>query len=205
MSITEIAIKRPTLVVVIFTVLAILGITCYTKLNYELIPKLSFPALSVVTIYPGASANEVESSVTKKLEDALSSLENVKSMQSTSQEGLSSISIELESSADANLAVQDAQRKINAMVASLPTGVKSPSINKFSSDEMPVIKLGVTAKIAPTKLYLLTDNQIKSQLSKLNGVGQVSLIGGNEREIKININKSKLDAYKITISQIYRA
>ena len=177
MSITEIAIKRPTLVVVIFTVLALLGITCYTNLNYELIPKLSFPALSIVTSYPGASANEVESSVSKKLEDALSSLENVKSMQTTSQEGLSSITIELESSADANLAVQDAQRKINAMVANLPTGVKSPSINKFSSDEMPVIKFGVTAKIAPTKLYLLTDNQIKSQLSKLKGVGQVSLIG----------------------------
>jgi len=205
MSITEIAIKRPTLVVVIFTVLAILGITCYNSLNYELIPKLSFPALSITTTYPGASANEVESSVSKKLEDALSSLENVKSMQTTSQEGLSSITIELESSADANLAVQDAQRKINAMVAELPTGVKSPSINKFSSDEMPIIKFGVTAKIAPTKLYLLTDNQIKSQLSKLKGVGQVSLVGGNEREIKININKNKLDAYKITISQVYQA
>lgn len=205
MSITEIAIKRPTLVVVIFTVLALLGITSYTKLNYELIPKLSFPALSITTTYPGASANEVESSVTKELEDALSSLENVKSMQSTSQEGLSSITIELESSADANLAVQDAQRKINSMVANLPTGVKSPSINKFSSDEMPVIKFGVTAKMDPTKLYLLTDNQIKSQLSKLNGVGQVTLVGGNEREIKININKHKLDAYKITISQVYQA
>jgi hydrophobic/amphiphilic exporter-1 (mainly G- bacteria), HAE1 family len=205
MSITEIAIKRPTLVVVIFAVLAILGITCYTNLNYELIPKLSFPSLSITTIYPGASANEVESSVSKKLEDALSSLENVKSIQTTSQEGLSSITIELESNADANLALQDAQRKINAMAANLPSGVKSPSINKFSSDEMPVIKFGVTAKIAPTKLYLLADNQIKSQLSKLKGVGQVSLVGGNEREIKININKNKLDAYKITISQVYQA
>lgn len=205
MSITEIAIKRPTLIVVIFSVLAILGVTCYTQLNYELIPKLSFPTLSITTTYPGASANEVESSVTKKLEDALSSLENVKNIQSTSQEGQSSITIELESNADANLAVQDAQRKINAVVANLPTGAKTPSINKFSSDEMPVIKLGVTSKIAPTKLYLLTDNQIKSQLSKLKGVGQVTLVGGNEREIRINVNKSKLDAYKITISQIYNA
>jgi hydrophobic/amphiphilic exporter-1 (mainly G- bacteria), HAE1 family len=205
MSITEIVIKRPTLVVVVFSVLAILGVTCYTKLNYELIPKLSFPALSIVTIYPGASANEVESSVTKKLEDALSSLEKVKSMQSTSQEGASSITIELESNADANIAVQDAQRKINVIMATLPTGAKTPSINKFSSDEMPVIKLGVTAKIAPTKLYLLTDNQVRSQLSKLNGVGQVTLVGGNEREIRINVNKSKLDAYKIAISQIYQA
>ena len=205
MSITEIVIKRPTLVVVVFSVLAILGITSYTKLNYELIPKLSFPALSIVTSYPGASANEVESSVTKKLEDALSSLENVNSIKSTSQEGLSTISIELESDANANLAVQDAQRKINAVLANLPTGAKSPSISKFSSDEMPVIKLGVTSKTAPTILYLLTENQIKPQLSKLKGVGEVSLVGGNKREIKININKSKLDAYKITISQIYQA
>jgi hydrophobic/amphiphilic exporter-1 (mainly G- bacteria), HAE1 family len=205
MSITEVAIKRPTLVVVIFTVLAILGILSYSKLNYELIPKFNFPAISIVTSYPGASANEVESSVTKKLEDALSSLEDVKSMQSTSQEGLSSITIELESNADANLAVQDAQRKINALSANLPTGVKAPSISKFSSDELPVIKLGVSAQIAPTKLYLLTENQIKSQLSKIKGVGQVSLVGGNEREIKINIDKRKLDAYKITISQVYQA
>jgi len=205
MSLTEIAIKRPTLIVVIFTVLTILGITCYKQLNYALIPKLSFPALSVATSYPGASADEVESSVTKKLEDALSSLENVKDMKSTSQEGVSSITIELESSADANLALQDAQRKINAILSNLPDGVKTPSINKFSSDEMPVIKLGVTAKIAPTKLYTLVDNQIKSQLSKLDGVGQVTLIGGSEREIKININKQKLDAYKITVNQIYSA
>ncbi len=205
MTITEIAIKRPTLVVVIFTVLSMLGIVCYTKLNYELIPKLNFPAMSVVTSYPGASANEVESSVTKKLEDALSSLENVKNIQSVSQEGLSSITIELESNADANLAVQDAQRKINAILATLPTGVMSPSVNKFSSDEMPVLKLGVTAMMDPAKLYLLTDNQIKSQLSKINGVGQVSMVGGSEREVKINVNKSKLDAYQVSISQVWQA
>lgn len=205
MSITELVIKRPTLVVVIFTVLAILGIASYTKLNYELIPKLDFPAISITTIYPGASANEVESSVTKKLEDALSSLENVKSMQSTSLEGASSISVELESGADVNIALQDAQLKINAVLSQLPAIAKTPSINKFSSDELPVIKLGVTAKIAPEKLYLLTDNQIKSQLSKLKGVGQVSLVGGDEREIKINVNKNKIDAYKISISQIYQA
>jgi hydrophobic/amphiphilic exporter-1 (mainly G- bacteria), HAE1 family len=205
MSITEIVIKRPTLVVVIFTVLAIFGITCYTELNYDLIPKLSIPNLSIITVYPGASANEVESSVTKKLEDALSSLENVKDIQSTSQEGVSTILIEMESGADVNLELQDAQRKINVVLSQLPTGVKTPSINKISSDDLPIIKIGVTAKIAPTKLYLLTKNQIKPQLSKLKGVGQVSMVGGNEREIKININKNKIDAYKISINQIYQA
>ena len=205
MSVTEIAIKRPTLVVVVFAVLGMLGIVCYKGLNYELIPKLSVPVVSVTTVYPGASANEVESSLTKKLEDALSSLEKVKSIQSSSMEGVSSITIELESNADANLSVQDAQRKVNQILSSLPEGAKSPAINKFSSDEMPIMKLSITSKLAPTVLYKLTDDQIKSQLSKLDGIGQVTLIGGSEREIKINVDKSKLDAYKIGISQVYSA
>jgi HAE1 family hydrophobic/amphiphilic exporter-1 len=205
MSITEVAIKRPTLVVVAFAVLAILGITSYSLLNYDLIPKMNIPVVSIVTTYPGASANEVESSVTKKVEDAVSSLENIKNLYSTSQEGVSSVIIELESSADPNRALQDAQRKINAMVSQLPTGSKTPSINKFSTDEMPIIKLGVTGKMEPTKLYQLTDDEIKPQLSKINGVGQITLVGGSEREVKINVNKQKLDTYKLSISQVYQA
>jgi HAE1 family hydrophobic/amphiphilic exporter-1 len=204
MTVTELVIKRPTLVVVAFSILAILGITSYTKLNYDLIPKINIPVISVITTYPGASANEVESSVTKKVEDALSSLENVKDMQSSSQEGASSIIVELEPNADVNQAMQDAQRKVNAMVSQLPVGSKTPSINKFSTDEMPVLNLGVTGSLSPTKLYQLVDDEIKPQLSKLSGVGQVYLIGGSERQIRININKNKLDAYKISISQVYQ-
>jgi hydrophobic/amphiphilic exporter-1 (mainly G- bacteria), HAE1 family len=205
MSITEIAIKRPTLVVVIFVVLAIFGINSYTLLKYDLIPKMSFPAITVATAYPGASANDVETSVTKKLEDALSSLENIDNMQSTSQEGYSTIVIQLKSSADANQGLQDAQRKVNAVLSSLPTNAKTPSLNKFSTDDMPIMKLGVTANARPTELYQLTKDQIKSQFAKISGVGQVSLVGGNEREIKININKKKLDSYKLSIGSIYIA
>jgi hydrophobic/amphiphilic exporter-1 (mainly G- bacteria), HAE1 family len=205
MSITGLAIKRPTLVVVIFAVLTILGISCYKLLKYELMPKLSFPTISISTSYPGASANEVESSVTKKFEDVLSGLEDVDNMTSTSMEGVSTITIELTSNADADKAVESAQRKINSVLATLPDGVKSPSINKFSSDEMPVLKLGVTSNLPNTELYTLVKDHIKPQLSKLNGVGQVSLVGGEERTIRININKNKLDAYKVTVSQVYMA
>jgi hydrophobic/amphiphilic exporter-1 (mainly G- bacteria), HAE1 family len=205
MSITEIAIKRPTLVVVIFTVLGIFGISSYTRLKYDLIPKMNIPVVSVITMYPGASAAEVESSVTKKIEDALSSLENVKNMQSTSQEGASSITLELESNANTDLALQDAQRKVNAILSTLPVNAKTPALSKFSSDELPVMKLGVTANMQPTKLYQLVDDQIKSQLSKINGVGQVTLIGGYKREVKININKKKLDSYKLSIASIFQS
>lgn len=205
MSITELAIKRPTLVVVVFTVLGLLGITYFTKLNYELIPKLSMNVISITATYPGASANEVESAVTKVLEDALASLEHVKSMESTSQEGVSSISIELESDADATQVVDEAQRKVNEVLSTLPDGAGTPSISKFSTDDTPVIKLSVSGNISGSKLYDLTDDQIKSQLSKLKGVGRVSLVGGTQREIKIAVDKSKLEAYKLSISNLYSA
>jgi hydrophobic/amphiphilic exporter-1 (mainly G- bacteria), HAE1 family len=203
MSITQIAIKRSTLVVVVFAVLSTIGLVCYTMLNYDLFPKMDIPIVSIVTTYPGASASEVETSVTKKIEDALSSLENVDYMTSSSQEGVSSVVVALVSSANPAVALEDAQRKVNQILSTLPTGVKTPSLSKFSMDDMPVLKLGVRAKIADTRLYQLTKDQIKSQISKVEGVGQVTLVGGNEREIKINVSRNKLQAYKISISQLY--
>ena len=205
MSITELSIKRPTLVVVIFTVLAILGITSYRLLKYDLLPNMNMPVVSVITQYPGASAYDVESSVTKKIEDALASLENVDNMQSASQEGVSVITLNLKSGTDVDRAIENAQRKVNAILSTIPVNAKTPSLQKFSSDEIPVMKLGVTAKMKPAELYELVNDQIKSQFSKTSGVGQVSLVGGREREIKIEINKKKLDSYKISMAGIYAA
>jgi hydrophobic/amphiphilic exporter-1 (mainly G- bacteria), HAE1 family len=205
MSITQIAIKRSTLVVVIFSVLGILGFYSYTMLKYELFPKMDMPVVVLMTQYPGASANEVESNVTKNIEDALSSLENVKYMKSTSSEGVSLIIMELQAGTNINIAAQDAQRKVNAVQYQLPDAAKTPALFTFSMDDLPILKLGVSGKMPPTKLYKLTDDVIKSRLSKVDGVGQVTLLGGNQREIKINILKGKLDAYKISIAQVYAA
>jgi HAE1 family hydrophobic/amphiphilic exporter-1 len=205
MTITELAIKRSTLVVIVFTALSLLGIFCYRMLNYELIPKIDVPVVMVTTSYPGASADEVESSVTKKLEDALSALENVKNMSSSSQEGYSSITMELIANTNTDIALQDAQRKVNAVLYLLPTGAKTPSLLKFSTDEIPVLKLGVHAKMASTKLYQITKDQIKPRLSKISGVAQVTLLGGDKREIKVNVDRNKLTAYNISISNVYSA
>ena len=205
MTITELAIKRSTLVVIIFTALTLVGIFCYRMLNYELIPKIDVPVVMVTTTYPGASADEVESSVTKKLEDALSALENVKSMSSSSQEGYSSIIMELVPNTNTDIALQDAQRKVNAVLYLLPTGAKAPSLLKFSTDEIPVLKIGVHAKMESTRLYQITKDQIKPRFSKINGVAQVTLLGGDIREIKVNVDRNKLSAYHISISEVYNA
>jgi HAE1 family hydrophobic/amphiphilic exporter-1 len=205
MSITELSIKRPTLVVVIFTVLTLLGVTSYRLLKYDLLPKMNFPVVNVITVYPGASAHDVESSVTTKIEDALSSLENVDYIQATSQEGVSAISLWMKSGTNVDRAIENAQRKVNAIASDLPVNARTPSLQKFSTDELPVMKLGVTANMKPTELYQFIDDQIKPQFSKVDGVGQISLVGGREREIRIEINKKKLDAYKISMARIYGA
>ena len=113
MKLTAISIKRPSIILVVFIILTFLGITSYQKLSYELLPKFSQPIVTITAIYPGASPNEVENTVTKELEDAVSSMENVDKITASSYEGLAVIVVQLQNEADVDLSLQEAQRKIN--------------------------------------------------------------------------------------------
>lgn len=205
MNIVELSIKRPLIVFVLFTVLTLGGIGTFSMLNLNLLPKFELPMLTISTIYPGAGASEVETSVTKKIEDALSTLENLKKISSTSQEGISIISIELNEGTDANLSIQDAQRKINAIRSDLPTEVKEPSITKVSIDELPIMNVAVTSNLPASAFYDLLDKRIKPEIAKLQGVGAIKIVGGTEREIKVNIDTEKLRAYNLSILQVLQA
>ncbi|WP_321436874.1 efflux RND transporter permease subunit [uncultured Bacteroides sp.] len=204
-SIVETSLKKPLLIVVIFTVLALGGLVSYNMLNLNLLPKFQLPMLTIQTVYPGAGASEVETSVTKKMEDALSTLENLKKISSTSMEGVSVIAIELNDGADPNQAVQDAQRKINVIKSDLPTGILDPSIDKLSLDEAPIMNIAASASLSSTKFYKLVEDRIQPRLAKLHGVGSVKMTGGNEREIKVNMDANKLRAYNISPLQVLQA
>ena len=134
MTITELSIKRPTLVVVVFTVLAVLGIFGYYQLSYELLPKMSIPVVTVTTIYPGASPYEVENNVSKIIEDAVSGIDKIDNVRSTSFEGMSLVIIEFKQDANIDFVVQDASRKVNAVLAQLPTDAKQPTVSKIAFD-----------------------------------------------------------------------
>ena len=201
----ELSIKRPLLVFVLFALITLLGIVTFTMLNINLTPKISANVITISTIYPGASASEVENSVTKKIEDAISSLENIQTIKSTSQEGFEVTQVELKSNADVDISLQDAQRKINAILSELPSDVKTPTINKFSTDEMPIMQFAVSSNIEAKKFYKLVEDRIQPRLAKLQGVGQISLIGGVEREIHVNIDQSKLKSFNISILQVLQA
>lgn len=190
---------------VIFTVLTLMGLLSYFSLNYELLPKFSSPMLTISTIYPGASPNEVENTVTKKIEDAVASMENIKKITARSVEGVSIVTVELTSNADADIGLQEAQRKVNAILSDLPEDVKTPSLNKFSLDDLPIMTLAATASMDGAQLYDLIDKRIQPALSRIQGVAQVNLIGGQEREIQVNINAERLKAYNLSIMQVMQA
>lgn len=202
MKLAEISIKRPSLIIVMLAMLIIGGLFSYKQLSYELIPKFEVKVLTIITTYPGASPSEVENTVTKKIEDAVSSLENIKKVQSKSYESLSVIIIEFTNDADVDYALNDAQRKINAIRSDLPDDAEEPSLSKFSLSDLPVATMGVTANLTETELYDLVDNKIQPAFSRIPGVAQVNIIGGQEREIRVSLDPNKVEAYGLTIPQI---
>jgi len=205
MSIVETSIKKPLLIIVVVAILAIGGLVSYNMLNLNLLPKFELSIITVQTIYPGAGASEVESSVTKKLEDALSTLENLKKISSSSREGFSLVTIELSNGADPNQSVQDAQRKINVIKSQLPVEVKDPVIEKMALDEKAILNLAASSTLPTTEFYKLVEDRINPRLAKLPGVGSVKMTGGTKREIKVNIDAQKLQAYNLSVLQILQA
>lgn len=202
MTLTELSIKRPSFVIVIFSAMALLAIFGYTMLKYELLPNISIPWIVVSTVYPGASPSEVENGVTKPIEDALSGLEKVERIISSSYEGVSVISIEFNKSADVETSLQEAQRRVNQISLSLPKGIRTPVFQKISIAETPVLQIGATSNLPSREFYQLIKDQIKPTLARVDGVGQINLTGGEEREIKINLDASKLEAYNLSIAAI---
>ncbi|HTR80380.1 MAG TPA: efflux RND transporter permease subunit [Bacteroidota bacterium] len=205
MTLTELSIKRPSLIVVIFAALGVLGLYCYTQLKYELLPKISSPYVTITTIYPGASPNEVQTSVTKLIEDAVSGIDKVSAVYATSSEGVSFVNIEFLQSADVNVALQDAQRKVNEISYNLPDGAKTPTVTKFALDELPVMRMGATSSMPSREFYQFLKDRIQPRLSKVPGVAQITLVGGDQREIRINVDAQKLRSYGLSILQVVQA
>ncbi|MBL7825043.1 MAG: efflux RND transporter permease subunit, partial [Saprospiraceae bacterium] len=205
MNLTAISIKRPSLVIVGFAVLTFMGVASYFKLPIELVPKFSPPVVTIITIYPGASPSEVENSVSKPIEDAISSVEGIDQIQVGSQENSSFIAVEFEQTVDLDKVVQEMQRKINQLQATLPKEVRTPVINKFALDELPILKLAVSANLTGTDFYDLVKNRVVAEISQVKGVAQVSILGGEEREIKINISSTRLEQYGLSLLQVAQA
>lgn len=203
MTLTELSIKRPSFIIVIFSILIGGGILSYNQLSYELLPDFSPPLLTVTTTYPGASPSTVESQVSKPLEDALSGLENISEVTSFSLDNASIVLLEYKASADVDVALEDAQRKINNVLNNLPDDASTPVVAKIEPNASPVLQVSAVAKNMDERAFMeLMDDQILPQIKQTKGVAEVQVIGGERRAFRVNVDKDKMKAYGISLAQI---
>ena len=205
-SITELSIKKPKLIVVIFLILALFGIVSYNKMGYELFPKIDAGLLIINTVYPGASPEEIETQVTKKIEDNLASLENIKRIRSTSYENFSNVVVELNKGTDVDFALEDCQRKLNTVLSELPDNARTPTISKVLSDAFPVLKYSISYNIpSNVELTQFLKDKVIPKISSVKGVSSVVLSGLEEKAIRVNVNADKLKAYNLSILKVTKA
>jgi len=202
MSIYSSSVKRPVTTILIFVALMVIGLYSLVKLPVDLYPEIELPFVTVLTTYPGASASDIESNITRPLEDALNSVSNLKELTSTSSDGLSVVFLNFEYGSNLDEAMNDIRSNLNFVTRILPEGSEDPTIIKFNSSMMPIIFYAITANESYTGLEKILDEKIVNPLNRIEGVGNVSLSGVPGRRIYVDIDPRKMEAYNLTIEQI---
>ncbi len=204
MNIYKTSVKNPITTIILFVAIAIFGLVSLSRLGIDLFPDIESNAMMVMTTYPGASAEDIENNVTRPVENVVNGVDHLKDITSQSKENISVVSLEFEWGYDLDILANDVRDKLD-MLSTLPDGVSQPIIFKFSSDMMPVLMVGVTAKESMAGLYKILDDQIVTPLARVDGVGTVSIAGIPQREIQVYCNPNKLEAYNLSIEQISAA
>ncbi len=202
MSLYSASVKRPITTLLCFVTVIILGLFSLSKLPIDLYPDIDTNTLMVVTMYPGASAKDIEQNVTKPLENTLNSVEHLKHITSTSRENTSIITLEFEYGYDIDVLTNDVRDKIEMVKSVLPDGSENPIIFKFSSDMIPICLLSVQANESMPGLYKILDENVANPLARIDGVGSVSISGAPKREIHVYVDPNRLEAYNLTVEQI---
>lgn len=205
MNITQISIKRPSLIIVLFGLLALLGIIGFSNLSYELMPDFNQPVVVIKTMYPGAEPEEVESSVSKKLEDALSNLEGVDFLTTKSLPNASIVIASMKYGTNLDKTMQDAQRYIDNIKKDLPQDILSPVLSKVSPNDLPIMQISATSNMAPTIFYQQMKDDYLPQLQQIKGVAEITLLGGEEREVQVKVDQEKLKLYNVSLLQVSEA
>lgn len=204
MKIYETAVKNPVGTSLVSIGLVLIGLMFYQQLPVDLFPEIELNMVSVMTSYPGAGPDDIESNVTRPLENVLNSTENLEEISSVSKDNVSVIMLEFEWGSDMNAIMNDVRDKVDLVSGALPDGTNDPMIIKFSSDMAPVMILSATARESSDALYKILDEQIVAPLNRIQGVGTVALSGAPQREVQVNVIPAKLEAYNISLEQIAR-
>jgi HAE1 family hydrophobic/amphiphilic exporter-1 len=205
MNIAKFSINNPVLITMLMVAAVVVGLLSFTQLPVDLLPNISIPVVAISTVYPGAGAADVERSITKPIEDAVISLNGVDTVTSTSQENVSLVTIQFTLETDAQKAAQDVQERINAIRGSFPRDALSPTVQRFDLSALPIISLGVSdasGSMRPEQLRRFVDDTVKSRLERIDGVAQVGVTGGLQRQIQVQLNLDALRARRLSPAQV---
>ena len=208
MAIYKTAIKNPVTTLLVLVAVMIIGLFCFVQLPVDQFPEMDPPYVMVMTTYPGASASEIETNVSKIMENSLTSVDNLKYINSTSKDNVSLVVLELEWGCDITEAVNDVRSFCDMAKNQLPDGCSSPMVFKFSSSTMPICQYSITADESYPALDKILNDEVIPQLNQINGIGNLSVAGAPDRYIYVDIDQQKLDAYGIaleTVGQIISA
>lgn len=205
MKLADVSIERPVFATMMILALIVLGLFSYFKLNVDLYPNVDIPYVIVTTVLPGAGPEQIETDVTKKLEDAVNPIEGVDWIQSYSREGVSLLVIAFKLEIDGKIAAQDVREKLSAIRADLPTDIEDPIIQRYDPASFPIMSLTVSGQRSEKEITEYTKNVVKKRLENIPGVGSVDLVGGAEREIEIAIDPSRLKAYNLSIQEVIQS
>jgi len=205
MTVSDVCIKRPVFTWVLVAIPIVLGLVSYNRLGVDLFPNVDFPVASVRTTLAGASVEEMETSVTKPIEDIINTVSGIDELRSTTSEGISIVTVQFQLSKNTDSGAQEIRDKVSSILQSLPEGTESPIVEKFDTGATPVMTIAVSGRRDFREVTEIARKQLKERLETVNGVGAISLIGGRTRAMNVEVDADKLASYNLSIEEVRTA
>ena len=205
MSLVDLCVRRPVFATMVVVSLVVLGIASYRDLGLDIFPKVDIPTVTITTRLPGASPEEVESQITKRVEEAVNTINGIDELRSTTIEGQSQVFVSFILERNIEEAANDVREKVAGIVSQFPPGTESPAVEKFDVDAAPIMALVVSGRRSPREITEIAEKRIKRALETVKDIGAVALVGHRKREIQITVDPHRLSAYGLSIQQVRAA
>src|SRR5258707_13238791 len=198
-------VKRPVFATVLILSLIVVGAFSFTKLGVDRFPKVDFPTVLITTIQPGAAPEQIETEITDKIEEGVNPISGIDELRSVSSEGISQVIISFLLDKNTDVAAQEVRDKVNGVLPQLPKTIQQPRVDRFDPDASPVLSLALSANKPVRDITEYADKVLRRQLESVNGVGQVLVLGGRQRQINVWLDADRLRAYNLTVTDVSRA
>ncbi|HBR56487.1 MAG TPA: AcrB/AcrD/AcrF family protein, partial [Blastocatellia bacterium] len=201
----EICVKRPVFATMLILSLVVVGAFSFLSLGVDLFPKIDFPTVTITVLNPGATPQEIETEITEKIEEAVNTISGIDELRSTSVEGISQVFVQFLLEKDVDVAFQEVENRVQTVIPDLPDTAEQPTVQKLDTDAAPVLRISVSAPASLREVTQVAKDKIKERLESVNGVGQITMIGAQNRQINVWVDPDKMRSYNITPAEVSNA